>query len=442
MNQLIVSLNNNIRLALMKDNMLVLYEEFDYQNDTLDYIFSVGENKNLDKITFVLPTIFSTQLYKDAYAKEESKLSYISGYFCLSADLMEKCEVLAKALGVKNICFIERKNCFPLLKQTGVFVDYYRGDFLVYSFLNGKLLDFTKSSSVGINDHIRRMCLNYTITDIYNVAEYADVSLINEKLCNVQNIKEFTVLQGLTVLLAAESTDACLTSKQIRDSYLSNFSSLSKADDPAKIANVDDVSINTHNKLIKDSSDELFNVTEDSAINQDELQNEEKLTSKEKLKKKSIPKPKKQISSRRILTRLLMLVTIMSAGISGFLFYRGMIFANEVNRASNTLMLTKDKLAQQQEKYAVVQSFINNESDSKESFNIIENLCLTNKESKVKICNLNIKNNVVTLTLFAPKFENLQKVIDLAEKNYNNITYQDGDRNNDGLFIILQIELS
>lgn len=192
-----LELGAHAKTALVRDNTLIVYEEFDYTNDILDKLYNRLHSYNVDSFIVITNGILSTDSFSNAYKVFEMP-SNGKTYSCyVSKTDIDRIAFLAKTLSIKDLRFVDKIGYYLTIKSDKtIFIDSVGGAYSCIA-IGSDIL------SVSYNRYsLLESCLLHTATK-FNTKNFVNVSSTScQQLLkvydNVENLDE-TILTTLSV---------------------------------------------------------------------------------------------------------------------------------------------------------------------------------------------------------------------------------------------------
>ena len=216
MKKLYVSVDTTLQVAVVKDNFVVSFLEYDYDESSLDRLYSLVTSVGVDQAVFVVHGYYNDFDVQDAMSICELKIGGVMKSCFVSVDTIEKIYHLIEVTGICNYRIVDKMGYYAALKKNKVcMIDQYGDLAKIVTIVNG-VQDVSYTRPQGVEQVLIRNCGSYTINDFIDINSYVESGL-TQRWVNIDSITEKRALVALSLFAYTEEPSSNFF--ELKDDY-------------------------------------------------------------------------------------------------------------------------------------------------------------------------------------------------------------------------------
>lgn len=206
-----LDLNNRICIALVKDDYLVFYKEFDYSPDVLDQLYcELIAYSPIEEFIVVCHGTLSEKVLPGSIVSARLQPIRTRGSLFLlqSASDCNSLIHLAKVVGISNIRFVERMGYYTSLPMDGCYTAYVAGVCEVFGVKDNSIVGYNLATLSSLDNMLKVACTNIGVPVCQNADTIIDTERMMNSFQNIHSVTDHHALFELTLFAYAASEDS------------------------------------------------------------------------------------------------------------------------------------------------------------------------------------------------------------------------------------------
>ena len=202
-----LELGSCVKTALMKDDYLVSYIEFPYDNQLLDKIFNYYGKLDVDQMTVVTHGLISKSAYEDSYQLYKITINDDLYYCNVNKYDIHVIKHMAELMGIPKLIIVDKLGYYEQLSKTDcILLDRTCAQCLLYV-KKDRYRAVQNSSFLSLDSAVKSFADKLSITDVRNVDTIIKKDLVQDikGLDTISEEDKPRVLAGLSTFMYANS---------------------------------------------------------------------------------------------------------------------------------------------------------------------------------------------------------------------------------------------
>lgn len=171
MNKILLDLDDSIRLLVLKNETIIMLEEYDYSHETLNELYTKMITLSVEEVVVITHNVWSSCAYAGSCIALEFEELIKTPLSNVSKQDITKIIDIANKAGIEKVHFIEKIGYFIMFGTPNVcYVESARGMKHLIC-VNGCIEDFCVSTQSSLKKNIDRFCQSNNLTEVVNENE-------------------------------------------------------------------------------------------------------------------------------------------------------------------------------------------------------------------------------------------------------------------------------
>lgn len=204
LNTIYVELSTNIKMAYIKDDFLIAFDDFECSSGFIDRLYKWVREFEVERLIIVFSGVYSNKPYLDGYQVCRIPVGGVPHYCCVSMLDINKIAHVAKVSGISDVHFVDGVGYYLLTKVDKItcFISTV-GNTYSLAIVQDSIREICYTRASQLEDALTRVNKNYGVVDFVDVSVMSDFKLVSSYR-NIAGVLDEKVLATLSLFRYAD----------------------------------------------------------------------------------------------------------------------------------------------------------------------------------------------------------------------------------------------